>query len=203
PHFTTVIICQMRRQYLIVSVLGIFGLCLLAGLTYRIPAIHDRLAWRIDNARVAIKRFFNPPEQVVFTPQEQVDAIVQGTLTALAQPAPPSALPGFTDTPAPSPIPSRPPTAIPENVSLTGIRHEYQQFNNCAPSNLAMVLSYWGWQGDQFVTRAYLRPNFEVDDKNVNPFEIVDFVEKNTDFDAVWRVGGDLELLKRFVAAGF
>jgi tetratricopeptide (TPR) repeat protein len=65
------------------------------------------------------------------------------------------------------------------------------------------VLSYWGWSGDQFETRAYLRPNFEVDDKNVNPFEIVDFVEKYTEFDALWRIGGDLGLLKRLVAAGF
>jgi tetratricopeptide (TPR) repeat protein len=66
-----------------------------------------------------------------------------------------------------------------------------------------MVLSYWGWQGDQFQTRAYLRPSFEIDDKNVNPFEIVDYVKKNTEFDALWRVGGDLELLKRLLAAGY
>ena len=32
-----------------------------------------------------------------------------------------------------------------------------------------MALSFWGWQGDQRDTRAYLRPNFAtVDDKNVN-----------------------------------
>jgi tetratricopeptide (TPR) repeat protein len=66
-----------------------------------------------------------------------------------------------------------------------------------------MVLSYWGWEGDQYATRAYLRPGFEIDDKNVNPYEIVDFVEKQTGFDALWRVGGDLNLLKRLVAAGF
>ncbi|HXQ35336.1 MAG TPA: hypothetical protein VN843_15065, partial [Anaerolineales bacterium] len=45
-----------------------------------------RLAWRIDNLRVAVRRYFNPPEQVVFTPQEQIEVIVQGTLTALAAP---------------------------------------------------------------------------------------------------------------------
>jgi hypothetical protein len=161
----------------------------------------------VDNVRVAIKRFFNPPEEVVFTPQQQVDAlvdtIVQGTLTALAGSTIPSTVLHLTETPAPSPIPSLMPTHIPASVSLTGIRHEYQKFNNCAPANLSMVLSYWGWQGDQFVTRAYLRPAFEVDDKNVNPFEIVDFVEKNTEYDALWRVGGNLDLLKRLVAAGF
>jgi tetratricopeptide (TPR) repeat protein len=151
--------------------------------------------------RVAIKRYLNPPEEVVFVPQEQVDAIVSATLTAQAPT--PTLLPSFTETPLPSPTASAIPTAIPESVSLTGIRHEYQKFNNCAPASLSMVLSYWAWQGDQFATRAYLRPSHEIDDKNVNAFEIVDFVEKNTTFDALWRVGGDLELLKRLLAAGF
>lgn len=178
-------------------------LCLLGGLAYNLPPIHDWLAWRVDNMRVAVKRYFHPPEQVLFVPQEQVDAIVQGTLTALASLATASPPPALTETLAPSPIPSLTPTAIPANVILTGIRHEYQKFNNCAPTNLSMVLSYWGWQGDQYVTRAYLRPSFEIDDKNVNPVEIVQFVESQTNFDALWRVGGDLDLLKRFAAAGF
>lgn len=177
-------------------------MCLLAGFAYNLPPIHDRLAWRVENMRVAIRRYLHPPEEVVFVPQEQVDAIVSSTLTAQA-PAPSPTLPSLTETPLPSPTPSQIPTAIPESVSLTGIRHEYQKFNNCAPASLSMVLSYWAWQGDQFVTRDYLRPSHEIDDKNVNAFEIVDFVENNTAFDAVWRVGGDLELLKRLLAAGF
>ena len=161
-----------------------------------------RLSWRIDNLRVAIRRYFNPPEQVVFMPQEQIEVIVQGTLTALAAPTS-TALPVQTATPLPSPIPSFTFTPIPPNVALSGIRHEYQKFNNCAPANLSMILSYWGWQGDQFATRAYLRPSHEIDDKNVNPFEIVNFVESSTEYDALWRVGGDIDLLKRLVAAGF
>ena len=176
-------------------------MCLLAVLAYNLPPIHDRLAWRVDSLLVGIKRYFNPPEQVVFVPQEQVEAIVQGTLTAMASTATSTPPPAITETLLPSP--SLTPTPIPESISLSGIRHEYQKFNNCAPTNLSMALSYWGWQGDQFETRAYLRPNYEIDDKNVNPFEIVDFVEKNTELDAVWRVGGDLGLLKRLVAAGF
>ena len=176
---------------------------MLAGVAYYLPSIHDRLAWRMDNLRVAIKRYFNPPEQVVFTPQEQVEAIVRATLTALAPPPTFTSLPSLTETPLPSQTPSPTFTPIPESITLNGIRHEYQKFNNCAPASLSMVLSYWGWMGDQFQTRAYLRPSFEIDDKNVNPFEVVDFVEKNTQFDALWRVGGDLELIKRLLAAGF
>jgi tetratricopeptide (TPR) repeat protein len=190
----------IRRRYLVIFILGISVLCLFAGFVYNLPPIHNRVAWRVENVRVAIKRYFNPPEQVVFVPQEQVDAIVQATLTGMA--------PAATVTPLPNtatavPIPSITPTSIPESITLGGIRHEYQKFNNCAPTSLSMVLSYWGWQGYQYQTRAYLRPSFEIDDKNVNPFEIVDFVKKNTEFDALWRAGGDLELLKRLVAAGY
>jgi hypothetical protein len=190
----------LKRSILFFA-LGIIVLCLLASAAYALPPIHDRLAWRVDNVRVAVKRYFNPPEQQVFVPQEQVDAIVAATLTAMAPTGTPSALP--TNTPVASPVPSLTSTPIPDHVSLTGIRHEYQKFNNCAPTNLSMVLSYWGWQGDQFVTREYLRPNYAVDDKNVNPFEMVDYVKKNTTFDALWRVGGDLDVLKRLVAGGF
>ena len=179
------------------------ALCLLASLAYRLPPLHDRLAWRVDNLRVEVKRYFNPPEQVVFTPQEQVEAIVSATLTALVPAPTTTPLPRLTETPFPSPIPSLTMTPIPESAVLSGIRHEYQKFNNCAPASLSMVLSYWGWPGDQFETRAYLRPSFDIDDKNVNPFEIVDFVETYTAFDALWRVGGDLDLLKRLLAAGF
>ena len=192
----------MRRQYILPSVLGVFGLCLLAAILYNLPPVHDRLAWRVDNIMVAIRRTINPPEEVVFVPQEQVAAIVNATMTALSAPTATS-IPELTATPAPSLVPSPTLGPIPASASLSGIRHEYQQFNNCAPASLSMVLSYWGWTGDQFQTRLYLRPSFAQDDKNVNPFEIVDYVEQNTQFDALWRVGGSLEILKRLTAAGF
>jgi tetratricopeptide (TPR) repeat protein len=179
------------------------GLCLLAGLIYNIPPVHDRLAWRVDNVRVQIRRWINPPEEAVFVPQEQVDAIVHGTLTAMAQIPTGTEIPGQTETPAPSPVSTLTLAPLPESAAISGIRHEYQQFNNCAPASLSMVLSLWGWQGSQYETRAYLRPSFEQDDKNVNPFEIVDYVEKSTPYDAVWRLGGNLELLKRLTASGF
>ena len=135
----------MRRRLIPIFILGIAGLCVLGILAYNLPPIHDRLAWRVDNIRVAIKRSLNPPEQVIFVPQEMVDAIVSSTLTAMAPMVTPTGFPGLTVTPSPIPTPSVVPTPIPENVSLQGIRHEYQKFNNCAPANLSMVLSYWGW----------------------------------------------------------
>jgi len=35
------------------------------------------------------------------------------------------------------------------------------------------------------------------------PYEMVDFVEQETDFNAVLRYGGDIETIKKFIAAGF
>ena len=40
-------------------------------------------------------------------------------------------------------------------------------------------------------------------DVNVMAYELVDYVNDYTSLKALWRVGGDLELLKRLIAAGF
>ncbi len=209
------------RRYLLAFVLVAALVCGLLGvILYNLPPIHERLSWRVANLRAEIRYYLNPPEQVVFVPQEQedlIDAIVAATLQALTPtfqagdesmpasdtPTSTATLPGPSPTPAPSPSTTLTPTPIPDRVELTGIVHEYQKFNNCGPANLSMALSYWDWDGDQFDTRAYLRPSYEIDDKNVNPSEMVDFVESQTDLKALWRVGGELNLLKRLVAAGF
>jgi hypothetical protein len=130
----------MTRRKLLIFLGGAVFLCLASLVLYNLPPVHERLAWRVDTLLVSIRRFFNPPEQVVFTPQEQVDAIVNATLTALAPEPTGTPLPPLDLTPSPSPLPSLTPTAIPARVVLNGIRHEYQQFNNCAPANLSMAM---------------------------------------------------------------
>jgi tetratricopeptide (TPR) repeat protein len=84
---------------------------------------------------------------------------------------------------------------------LTGVRHEYQKMNNCGPATLAMALSFWGWDGNQDVTRPWLRQH--PDDRNVMPEEMVAAVKTHTSLDALMRWGGDTEILKQFIAAGF
>ena len=200
----------MASRFLRILLIAIPLLCLSSVLLFNLPPIHERLAWRVANLRVQVRRALNPPEQVVFVPQEQVDAIVNATLQALtaspkvdptgASTATPT-LPGSTPTPQPSPTATTTPTPLPAQALLTGIRHEYQKFNNCGPANLSMALSFWGWLGDQRDTAAFLRPGEY--DKNVNPAEMVAFVAETTDLAALARVGGDLQTLKRFIAAGF
>lgn len=189
---------------------------LLLFLVYQIPPLHDRLAWRVNNWWIATKRALTPPEKVIFVPQgdnAQVDAIVLATLDAYSTTATHWLIPSQTENssqPSPtitstlSPTSTPSPTPIPDSVSLAGIQYEHQSYNNCGPANLSMALSYWDWSGNQNDTRAFLRPSFaNIDDKNVNPVEMVTFVESYTGLKAQVRVGGNQELLKQFLAAGF
>ena len=101
------------------------------------------------------------------------------------------------DSPAPTPV-----SAAPDAAYVQGIWHDYQTWNNCGPATLTMGLSYWGWWGDQAVAATYLKPRS--DDKNVSPAEMVAFVNREVEeANAVYRYAGDLDLLKRLVAAGF
>ncbi len=176
---------------------------------YFLPPVHDRLSWRLETVRADIFYFLNPPEENAFSPgqQKEMELIVRQTQTAMAiTPTPtvsPSPTPTNYVTPTPTFTASPTPTAtpIPESVQLDGIRWEKQVFNNCGPANLSMALSYWGWEGDQETTGNWLRPNPR--DRNVMPYEMVEYVRSETDFSVIHRYGGDIELIKKFVAAGF
>jgi hypothetical protein len=195
--------------------LAIPALILLAVLVYNIPFVHSRLAWRIDNLRIRIQYAINPPEQVVFQPQEQallenqVNQIVNATLTALAPTVTPIPIiptatqPGPTATPLPTSTPTLTPTPLPTAISLVGVKYEDQhnRYNYCGPANLSMALTYWGWEGNRDTVGEYVKTN--KDDKNVMPYELQDFVQSQTDFDALIRYGGDISLMEKLVAAGF
>ncbi|MBS1248604.1 MAG: hypothetical protein MAG431_00161 [Chloroflexi bacterium] len=202
----------MKKQNLRYLLLAIPIMIVLAVFLYQVPYINQRLAWRIDSWKARIKYALNPPEEEVFIPsnqQAQIDDIAAATLQSLTRtPTPtPTLTPTLTNTPHPettptiTPTPTPTPTPLPTLALLPGINHEYQLWNNCGPANLSMNLSFWGWKGNQRVTAAYLKPNQR--DKNVMPYEMVTFVNEKTDFKALYRVGGDLKLIKSFVAAGF
>jgi tetratricopeptide (TPR) repeat protein len=206
----------MRARFSSKVLLAIPILCGLGIILYNIPFIHSRLAWRIDNLQVRIQYAISPPEQAVFQPQEQaqlenqVDAIVNATLTALAPTLTPTPLVstptqvGPTYTPLPSPTPTLSPTPIPGSVRLEGVKYEDQhnRYNFCGPANLSMALTFWGWDGNRDTVGEYVKTN--KDDKNVMPYELQDFVLTQTDrYGALIRYGGDIDLLKKLVAGGF
>ena len=184
------------------------GLALILAI-YFLPPVHDRLAWRLASLRSQIFYFLNPPGEEIFSPaqQEQMQVIVSQTLMAIPPQTTPTQEPSLTPTvvitptPTVTQVPTPTSTPLPEAISLTGVTHEYQKMNNCGPATLSMALSYWGWDGNQDTTRTWLR--FHPEDRNTMPEEMVAAVQAHTGLDALVRWGGDDEIIKQFIAAGF
>ncbi|MGB9673283.1 MAG: C39 family peptidase [Anaerolineales bacterium] len=197
----------MKKNSLTRLFFGLFGLFLISGILYQLPPIHDRLSWRIEEAKVLIKGYLSPPEKVSLAPaQQQIEAIVSATLQSLTTPTPTltatptSAIPA---TPIPTLTSTPIPTPLPDKIALSGVRYMNQHglWNYCAPANLAMALSFWGWQGDRLDTGKWLKPYDK--DKNVMPYEMEAYVKEQTQLSAIVRVGGSIDLIKRFLANGF
>lgn len=92
-------------------------------------------------------------------------------------------------------------TSLPPAARMYGFTHVQQTWNNCGPANVTMALSFYGWRESQDVAASYLKPDSE--DKNVSPGEMVTFINDQTGVRAVTRIGGDMDLLKAFIAANF
>ncbi len=181
--------------FLFLALVGLAGLILVR--------TNESAAWRFEVLVAKIKYAINPPEKVLFVPQDQLSMMVSATLKALTPSTTPtpSATVAVTPTLETPRTPTITPTAIPNRKIIKGFRHEYQQWNNCGPANLSTLLSYWGWVGDQRDTAAYLKPNPR--DKNVMPYEMQAYIEENTSYSVLIRYGGDIKLLNAFNAAGF
>lgn len=106
-----------------------------------------------------------------------------------------------TDVIAPTTIPTATDIPIPMNFHATGYKVEAQDWNACGPANLTQVLHYFGWRGDQKQAESYLKPNRE--DRNVSPWQMVSYVNNNTGVKALWRVAGNMTLIKRLVSQKF
>lgn len=91
--------------------------------------------------------------------------------------------------------------SLPVTERIFGLVHQQQTWNNCGPATITMALSYYGWQEDQRYAAQYLKPNRE--DKNVSPSELVNFVNTQTGVRALYRIGGDLTLLKTLISRKF
>ena len=160
--------------------------------------------WRLSALTGRIKYALNPPEQAVFVPASQATEVAPAVTRAALSPTATIRLatPTLEPTvPAATATTTLTPTPMPARASLSGVTHMYQMWNNCGPANLAMALSFWGWQGDQRTTAAFLKPNER--DRNVMPYEMETFVEQEAGLEAFTRTGGDLTMIKAFVSAGY
>jgi len=159
---------------------------------YQVPSVKDRLEWRFDAAAGIVAGWLHPgdtlptPAHAAVTPMTVVNSTPTST----------GSVPTPTGMPAPTPTP------LPGAVNLPAPAWEKQDWNNCGPATLALALRYFGWDGDQYDISDLLKPDRA--DKNVNVEELAYYVRTRAGWlDAEVRVGGTLETLKRFLAAGF
>ena len=178
----------------------------LGGLILALPPVGTRVYNLLEEARVRARAAIFPQNEVVFQPGGAVQpTITPPAETPTASPTPlPTLTPSATPlTPQPTPLPTITATPLPGSVALKGVRWETQNgaWNYCGPTNLSMLLSYWGWKGDKFTTGKYLKP-FDYD-LNVMPYEMQNFVQEKTDLGMEVRYGASLALVKRLLASGF
>jgi len=102
-------------------------------------------------------------------------------------------------TASPTPLPSIAAAQASAGTRLAGLTHIWQTWNNCGPATLAMALSYYGKKVGQQEIGAYLRP--DPDDKNVNLEEMAAYARSHG-LSATVRAQGDAERLRRLIATG-
>ncbi len=193
------------------------GILLAIGI-YFLPPVHDRLSPRINLLRTRIVYFFNPPSEAVFQPSEGNPLTVETAVGTARAEIMQTLTPASTSTvkPASTPQPTATPEPLPESVILDGVVYvdQHNRWNYCGPANLSMALNFWGWDGDRDDVAMVVKPgspdtskNFierGLPDKNVMPYELVDFVNfQTTEYRALSRLGGDIQLIKKLIAAGF
>ena len=201
----------------------ILGVVLLGIILALLPPIRSRISLQYELLRTRVVYFFNPPSEAVFQPSGETDEPLTietalGTARAEMDLTLTPKAPASTSTPKPGPTakPTITPTAIPAKAILPGVVYvdQHGRWNYCGPANLTMALNFWGWSGNRDDVAKVIKPgspdtnlNFierGLPDKNVMPYELVDFVNTQTsEYRALSRLGGDMDLIKRLLAAGF
>lgn len=177
----------------IVCLLGIVGM-----LATQLPGIKPRLAWRVEIAEAYLRGVVNPVESMP-APRRVQAAANAATPTQRPTETPDPATP--TATPEISPTPTLTPTPLPAAAELVSPVYEKQDMNNCGPATLTMFLRMYGWEGDQYVISDQIKPVPQ--DRNVNIDELFAFTLQNVNWLTTgFRVGGTVETLKAFIAAG-
>ena len=181
----------------------LFAFLLAMAFALTMMPVRQSISFHWDQIRYAIWHWLNPPEAVSFiTSGSGIPLDLQkGEPTPDFHIFPINPAPQANEPPVFQIIPSS--TTIPSHALLSGVKYVDQHglWNYCGPSSLAMDLSYWGWQG----TREDIGRIVKGDpaDYNVSPEELAYYVTTQTNLNAIWRVGGDLNLLKQLVANGF
>jgi len=188
---------QKAKKYwpFLVITIFLFGFALLL-----IPSIQKRILWQWEITKAYVSGVINPvsavptasfinnsstPVMQIATPEPPIE-----TPTALNETILPTAMPSPTDSP------------LPESAILNSPAYEKQDINNCGPATMVMNLRYYGWEGDQFTISDVIKPIAQ--DRNVNVEELDYYVKNYAGWlNTMYRVGGDIKILKKLISAGF
>lgn len=182
---------KKNRRTGLFLLLGVLGLAGAGILLY--PAYESRIVWRWEVFSTYVRGIFIPANAAP-TP---IPVTRQPTLTATT---PATGQPTLTSTPPPTATAT--PEPLPESVRMPSPAYELQNINNCGPATLSMALKMYGWGGDQYSISDVIKPVPQ--DRNVNPDEMSYYVNNFAGWLRIeTRVNGNLELLKRLLAAGF
>ena len=171
-------------------IIALTGMLVLAFGIYRIPRVNEAIVWRIEKFSLYAKNTINPPGPVptalpvtpqptasLTIPTSTVVADISATATATLPP-------------------------LPEQASIPSPEYEKQTPNNCGPATLSMALHMYGWEGTQADIAAFIKP--VTGDRNVNPEELRYYVRTQAGWlNLEYRVGGNIETLKRLIAANY
>ncbi len=164
--------------------------------------LQDRYAWSREVITTYIRGVLNPVESIptaVSTVESDQNTPIPVLPTATATEVLPTRTPTLPE--IATALPTATATAIPERVILSSPPYEKQDINNCGPATLTMYLRYYGWEGDQFTISDLIKPIAQ--DRNVNVEELDHYVRNYAGWlQTIYRVGGDLDLLKELIAAG-
>lgn len=97
-----------------------------------------------------------------------------------------------------------PAESLPLGHQLQGLGFEFQGWNNCGPATVTNALTFFGYSNNQTRAATWLKPDGE--DKNVSPWQIVEFVNSQVPEIPVFamnRHGGTIELMKTLLANDF
>jgi hypothetical protein len=179
-----------KTRNILISVVGIL---LLAVLVYQIPFVKSRLSWRIEVFQIYVKNSINPPGPVPtalpVTPIPVTPTVAQ-TSTSIPVQLTPSITPTATFPP------------LPAQAFMPSPAYEKQTPNNCGPATFHGTAHVWLGRR----SKRHFRPDQThlTGDRNVNPEELRYYVRTQAGWlNMEYRVGGNIEMLKRLIAANY
>jgi hypothetical protein len=188
----------MSKRWLLITIAIFTALTILSYALLLNPTFQEKLGWHLMQWMGRVRVWLNPPQEVAFSSEE----VTPGATLSLPSPQ------VDTITPEPTrpletatPTATLPPIPLAYTLEMDTYFSQHNRWNYCGPANLAMVLSYWGWDGTHDDVARGVRTFNK--DKNIMPYELQAFTEDDADMGMIIRVGGDLDTIKHLIAAGF